>query len=55
MSYFNVWQISSYNLDMMDSVGIYMKMASFSVASMYNALIQLDMPIDKINNASFGN
>jgi hypothetical protein len=28
MPYFNVWQISNYNLDMMNSIGTYIKIAS---------------------------
>jgi hypothetical protein len=49
MPYYNVWQISNYLPYMTNSVGIY-ENRNFSVASMYNALIQSDVPIDKINH-----
>jgi hypothetical protein len=50
MPYFSVWQTSNYKMDTMNSVGTYMKMEFFLVASMYNALILPDVPIDKVSN-----
>jgi hypothetical protein len=37
-------------MNLMNFVGIFMGMEKISVDSMYNALIQPDVPIDKINN-----